>query len=496
MNLNLILSAVVVVLCVSTALRLRRIPLLEGLILLVLLSGVVLFPQLSGFVAMLAWMGLIGLPRFCEGRLATALVCGDYHQGARYGKWVAVFHPQRRWRARGLAACGLRAVLDGERSRGEFLLRRAEQLSPEVLPLIRLESRAAEGDWHGVLSASAAALSREVFEVTPFILHLRACGELGELETLDHDFLAFDRYLAGAGLTMARLMLGVFHGEVAFVRYLLAERLSFIPADIKDFWTATTYERAGDAGRANPIFEALGRSLLPGVAAAARRRLAAPGRTASPLSPELGRYVGLAVEDEVRFGDDERSIGPMTNLLLWLIGGVFVVESFWGHGVSLFELGAFWPSGVLVRGEWWRVVTALFLHVGVAHVAFNAVALRSLAPFVERTLGSWRFLIVYIGSGCGGLLLILGATALGALEERLVVGASGSIMGLVGATGAILHRATLNEGSRVARERLRAVGAIIGLQVLFDILVPQTSGTAHLLGAGLGYLLGRSLLRR
>jgi rhomboid protease GluP len=146
---------------------------------------------------------------------------------------------------------------------------------------------------------------------------------------------------------------------------------------------------------------------------------------------------------------------------------------------------------VLIDGEWWRLVTALFLHAGLAHLVFNVLALYSLAPFVERSLGSLRFLLVYFGSGVGGLAIVTWATYAFELNDRIVVGASGAIMGLVGATGAILAHAARAQGSLVARERLRAVGTIIGLQIVFDILVPQTSASAHLLGAGLGFLLAR-----
>jgi rhomboid protease GluP len=106
-----------------------------------------------------------------------------------------------------------------------------------------------------------------------------------------------------------------------------------------------------------------------------------------------------------------------------------------------------------------------------------------------------RCLGIYFIAGIGGLAVITALTFFFGFEERLVLGASGGVMGLVGATAAILRRASLIEGSALARERLRSVGAILGVQVVFDLLVPQTSATAHLVGALTGYVVTALVLR-
>jgi rhomboid protease GluP len=78
--------------------------------------------------------------------------------------------------------------------------------------------------------------------------------------------------------------------------------------------------------------------------------------------------------------------------------------------------------------------------------------------------------------------------ASGPTDEQLLAGASGCILGLVGATGALMLRGWLREKALTARKRLVAVILIVAMQSVFDSLVPQVSMTAHLSGALIGFL--------
>lgn len=89
---------------------------------------------------------------------------------------------------------------------------------------------------------------------------------------------------------------------------------------------------------------------------------------------------------------------------------------------------AFRPAAVR-KGEWERWITAGFVHTGVAHLLFNMVTLYSFGPHIEREIGWWRFLLVYMGSE-------LAANALTYWRHRddpaySAVGASGAISGVV-----------------------------------------------------------------
>jgi membrane associated rhomboid family serine protease len=88
-------------------------------------------------------------------------------------------------------------------------------------------------------------------------------------------------------------------------------------------------------------------------------------------------------------------------------------------------------------GDWWRLITAAFLHAGVWHIALNMWALWWLGSIVENAIGSTRFLLLYLGSGLAG-----SAGALLWSPHTPVVGASGAIFGMLGAGFVLEWRAT------------------------------------------------------
>jgi rhomboid protease GluP len=118
----------------------------------------------------------------------------------------------------------------------------------------------------------------------------------------------------------------------------------------------------------------------------------------------------------------------------------------------------------------------------------NTLGLWLLGPFVEFALGFRRFLLVYLLAGLGsmGLVMLFGS---GPEGEQLTVGASGSILGLVGVTGALMLRGWLRERALSARRRMVSMLVIVGMQTVFDLLIPQVSMTAHLSGVGIGFVL-------
>jgi membrane associated rhomboid family serine protease len=105
-------------------------------------------------------------------------------------------------------------------------------------------------------------------------------------------------------------------------------------------------------------------------------------------------------------------------------------------GGSLFYKWALF--GPLVNdGDWWRLITAAFLHGSVLHIVFNMLALWWLGAPVEMALGRARFLGLYFASGLAG-----SAGALIANPNTITVGASGAIFGLLGAGLILEWRAT------------------------------------------------------
>ena len=98
-----------------------------------------------------------------------------------------------------------------------------------------------------------------------------------------------------------------------------------------------------------------------------------------------------------------------------------------GTGGSIFQNGALFGP-LVADGDWWRLLTAAFLHYGPVHLAMNMLVLWWFGPTLEEALGSSRFLLLYVASGLAG-----SAGALLLSPNAVTVGASGAIYGLFGA---------------------------------------------------------------
>ena len=153
----------------------------------------------------------------------------------------------------------------------------------------------------------------------------------------------------------------------------------------------------------------------------------------------------------------------------------------------LYRLGALNPAGVLLQHEYWRIIAALFLHAGVIHLLFNLFALYVLGPAFERAVGSLRFLVCYLLAGVLASVGIVVLWRLGVTSADEVVGASGCVMGIVGAWAALLIR---DHQAPLARRRLTNIVMIVLIQTAFDLTTPQVSMAAHLCGLFGGFLVG------
>jgi membrane associated rhomboid family serine protease len=155
--------------------------------------------------------------------------------------------------------------------------------------------------------------------------------------------------------------------------------------------------------------------------------------------------------------------------------------------IVLHRLGALDVNAVISRGEFWRLFTALFLHYNPAHLVFNLAALYIIGPPLEKIIGAIRFVGCYLLAGIGSTAGVLLLTLAKIVRPADLVGASGCIMGIVGVWAGFLvrHRDTWQ-----ARQRLLNILMIIVIQVLFDIVTPQVSTSAHLCGLITGFAIG------
>jgi len=157
------------------------------------------------------------------------------------------------------------------------------------------------------------------------------------------------------------------------------------------------------------------------------------------------------------------------------------------NSLTLQNLGGLEPAAVVVRREYWRLFTALFLHYGALHLGINLLGLYILGPALERIIGATRFILSYLLSGIGSSAGVVLLWALGLTKSNLLVGASGCIMGVIGVSAGLLLR---HRQSPLAGRQLQNIVAIVAIQTAFDLWSPRVSLAAHLSGFISGVLIG------
>lgn len=164
--------------------------------------------------------------------------------------------------------------------------------------------------------------------------------------------------------------------------------------------------------------------------------------------------------------------------LIMIISGVHIVSP---NGIELLEWGANRRMET-TQGDWWRLVSNMFIHGGIMHLFLNIYGLVIAAMFVEPIFGRYKYLILYFTSGiCGSLASIFW------YNNVTSVGASGAIFGLYGALlGLLLTNAFPKEGKR-------GILLFIGPYVVINLLFGLTGGidnAAHIGGLVSGAVLG------
>jgi rhomboid protease GluP len=153
----------------------------------------------------------------------------------------------------------------------------------------------------------------------------------------------------------------------------------------------------------------------------------------------------------------------------------------WGADFGPLTIGA---------GQWWRVLTACFVHFGIIHIAFNMYVLYQIGPFVQVTFGRARYLAIYFIAGLSGSLLSLYIH-----PNSVGAGASGAIFGLYGAVFGFLLRERHALNPAAVKSIGRSAGIFIVYNLIFGAMNRTTDVSAHLGGLVAGFLAGIALVR-
>jgi rhomboid protease GluP len=187
-----------------------------------------------------------------------------------------------------------------------------------------------------------------------------------------------------------------------------------------------------------------------------------------------------------------------TYVLLAVIALVFIAVSLYGGGINatedpqvLVNAGAKYNPYIIERHEYWRLITAMFLHIGIPHILINSWSLYILGTLIERFYGWARFLAIYFIAGLGGSIASFALS-----PNSISAGASGAIVGLLGAMIAYfgLHRRLL--GAQGRSYLLNGLFNVVFMVLTGVFLSGVVDNWAHLGGLVTGAIAGLALAPR
>jgi rhomboid protease GluP len=196
---------------------------------------------------------------------------------------------------------------------------------------------------------------------------------------------------------------------------------------------------------------------------------------------------------------------PSTPATLFIMGAIvagFAIEILtgaWKDFVKLAYLGAIVPSLVIEHGQYWRLLTAMFLHgdgtvrMDLLHVGLNLWTLWQVGRLYEVMFGTKRFVIVYFAAGLFASITSLLHFVVRGIEGASV-GASGAIFGIAGALVISIRRSPRWRNERWTRKIMEQLMFFIVANIIIGFTIPQIDMSAHIGGLVAGLILGAMLL--
>jgi rhomboid protease GluP len=175
------------------------------------------------------------------------------------------------------------------------------------------------------------------------------------------------------------------------------------------------------------------------------------------------------------------SRAPVTIAILLAIFVVWLAEL--RDFEEMLDKGAIVP-GMLARGEFWRIFTAMFLHASWLHWAANSWALYQLGTLYEAMFGSVRFALIYVVTGA------VASIASSLFVEYASVGASGAVLGILGAFIFSIRRSPQWRNQPWTKGLISQLMFWAFLNLVLGFSIPHIDNTAHIAGLVSGLLLG------
>ncbi|HWL11193.1 MAG TPA: rhomboid family intramembrane serine protease [Planctomicrobium sp.] len=511
MDLNTILIWTVAVSCGVMAVQLfseraTREQVFLPVTIAILLSVLVFFdPTRAGYLGGIAWFALLIFPRLGTHLLSRFLAAKRFRWAWCIAKILGWLHPFDDSRKLSHIVTALRLLDEGNEAQAVPILEALEDRpSATGRMALNLLTRV-QGTWLNLLEKIDSHPDKErlLHDLMLLDAYLQALGETNRrtdlLREYQHRLLPRIEMIPLSYLATVQAKLAAFCGDELLLMQVQCGLKPVFPDEVSRYWQATARQVAGTGDSGRHLFEELVHHIHPAISRNSQRRLDVPLPSLfdQPLIPEevhilrgVHSTVGAVVLEQAF---QKARPNRATNLLLAALFIVFLCELPGGSEDydNLVRMGAVLIPADSSGQDWWRPISAAFLHFGPLHLALNALGLAILGGQLERLWGSSRLMITYLVAAVGGIALVpYFMEPLTAGEMTILLGASGGVMGLIGGLFVQWGIMLWKHRTRAQAFRFGFLVLVIILQVIFDTTIPHISGEAHLLGLGFGIACG------
>lgn len=169
------------------------------------------------------------------------------------------------------------------------------------------------------------------------------------------------------------------------------------------------------------------------------------------------------------------------NILFWFIIDFLNLRI--GNEIRFYGIGI---NAAIAAGEWWRLITPVFLHAGAMHMLFNSFSLVLFGPALEQMLGKIKFILAYLGTAVTANVIIYLIES----PNYAHLGASGAIFGLFG----IYVYMSIFRKDLIDQSSIQIVGVIVAIGLVMTFLRSNISILGHLFGLFSGFIYAPLLL--
>jgi len=172
------------------------------------------------------------------------------------------------------------------------------------------------------------------------------------------------------------------------------------------------------------------------------------------------------------------------NLIIYIFSSLFSQDIIDMELQTLVDMGALFGPYTVLKGEWWRLFTAMFLHAGMTHLLMNMFSLYLIGRGAEMYFDTKAYLSIYLFSG-----LLGGLASLYMHPVSVGIGASGAIFGLFGALAGffLAHRERIQEHTKAF---MKDFSIIIVINIVLGLSIPSIDMSAHIGGLIVGFIGG------